>query len=157
MTLDGDRSRDVRFPARHMEIEDDSVRVLASMAVLKDGRVLVIREEETPFHKTWVLPQGSPHPGERLEEAAAREVTEETGLFVRPRRLLGVYEEFEPRVGLPPTHWVIVCFVGEAEGNSIPQSSREAVDFAWIVPTTNLSGATAAVRQIIADLGDATD
>jgi 8-oxo-dGTP pyrophosphatase MutT (NUDIX family) len=40
----------------------------------------------------WGLPKGTPAPGESLEETAAREVAEETGLQVRPLAKIGTIE-----------------------------------------------------------------
>jgi len=40
----------------------------------------------------WGLPKGTPAPGESLEETAAREVEEETGIQVRPVAKIGTIE-----------------------------------------------------------------
>lgn len=60
--------------------------------VLRGDHVLLIRHRsgETP----WSLPGGAVDPHERLEEAARREVYEETGLPAEYQRLLGVYDAF---------------------------------------------------------------
>lgn len=53
-----------------------------------DGRVLLSRRSDL---NVWDLPGGRLDPGERLEEAAAREVREETGVIVHVERPVGLY------------------------------------------------------------------
>jgi ADP-ribose pyrophosphatase YjhB (NUDIX family) len=54
----------------------------------------------------WGLPKGTPNPGESLEQTAAREVTEETGLEVRIVDKLGVIEYWFSREGVRYHKWV---------------------------------------------------
>jgi 8-oxo-dGTP diphosphatase len=49
----------------------------AGGVVVRDGRVAVVHR---PKYDDWSLPKGKLHPGERWEDAALREVREETGL-----------------------------------------------------------------------------
>jgi len=44
-----------------------------------DGRVWLGRRANTPGPHNWQFPQGGVDPGEELEAAARRELTEETG------------------------------------------------------------------------------
>ncbi|HZB26753.1 MAG TPA: NUDIX domain-containing protein [Vicinamibacterales bacterium] len=53
-----------------------------------DGRVLLARHVETG---RWGLPGGGVEPGETPADAAVREFWEETGVFVRLTRLIGVF------------------------------------------------------------------
>jgi 8-oxo-dGTP pyrophosphatase MutT (NUDIX family) len=50
-----------------------------------DGRILL---QAKTYEPGWFLPGGAIEPGERPEDAVVREVAEETGLIVRPRKLL---------------------------------------------------------------------
>jgi 8-oxo-dGTP pyrophosphatase MutT (NUDIX family) len=59
-------------------------------AVIEDelGRILL---QEKSSGEAWSLPGGAIEPGETPEQAICREVREETGLLVEPRRIIGVY------------------------------------------------------------------
>src|SRR5215213_10684410 len=52
------------------------------------GRLLLVRQREGGV---WSTPGGLIEPDERPADAAVREAWEETGLVVRPERLVGVY------------------------------------------------------------------
>lgn len=61
-----------------------------------DGRVLAI-SRGTDI-ENWGLPGGKTEPGETFEEAAVRELYEETGVDARASRLVPVLERYEARV-----------------------------------------------------------
>ncbi len=51
--------------------------------VIKDGQVLMIKRGKPPGKDMWAIPGGLVELGETLQQAAEREVREETGLRVR--------------------------------------------------------------------------
>ena len=52
----------------------------ASVALINKDKVLLIQRNRKPYFGMWSLPGGRLEPGETPEEAAQREVLEETGL-----------------------------------------------------------------------------
>ena len=60
-------------------------------AVVHDGqgRLLLVRRGHAPSAGLWSVPGGRVEPGESEAEAVVREVAEETGLAVRPDRVVG--------------------------------------------------------------------
>jgi ADP-ribose pyrophosphatase YjhB (NUDIX family) len=64
------------------------IRPGVSAVILTPEGILLQRRSDNGF---WGLPGGGVEPGESVTEAIVREVREETGLEVRPGRLVGVY------------------------------------------------------------------
>jgi len=70
------------------------------------------------------IPGGFVEVGEKVEEAAIREIKEETGLDVKLKKLLGVYSDPDRD---PRFHVVSVVFIGDAEGEPKPSSDAKKV------------------------------
>ena len=79
----------------------------------------------------WGLPKGTPDPGESLEEAAVREVSEETGLEVRIADKIGVVEYWFVREGVRYHKWVH-HYLMEAIGGSIEDHDLEYDRVEWL-------------------------
>jgi ADP-ribose pyrophosphatase YjhB (NUDIX family) len=62
-----------------------------------DGRVLLLRHRFWPAG-SWGLPGGYAHGAERLEDALARELSEETGCRIEEQRVLRVNSGYRLRV-----------------------------------------------------------
>jgi 8-oxo-dGTP diphosphatase len=56
------------------------------------GSVLLVQRGREPFTGSWALPGGFVESGERVTEAAARELAEETTIEAGKLELLGVYD-----------------------------------------------------------------
>ncbi|MGJ3261722.1 MAG: NUDIX hydrolase [Salinarimonas sp.] len=64
----------------HERLNPSRPFLAASVAVVRDGRVLVAARGKEPMRGLFTLPGGLVEPGETLAEAALRELDEETGV-----------------------------------------------------------------------------
>jgi ADP-ribose pyrophosphatase YjhB (NUDIX family) len=133
------------------EVPDPDVAVMVAIAIIRDGKVLVIRERDEPYHDQWVVPQGYLKSNESLFEAVKREVREELNMEIMVKSLLNVYED-SVMVRGRVLHLVIVCFIGTEVGNDGPKASAEAVDFAWIDPSKDFKAGPKVLREILSDV-----
>lgn len=117
-------------------------------AVVRDesGRVLLVRRGHAPSQGLWSVPGGRIEPGETPEQAAAREVREETGLQVRVGRLLATVE-----IG----DYLVHDFAADVVGGRM-QAGDDASDVRWcslddaaLLPLT--PGLLAELRRMLND------
>lgn len=102
--------------------------------LIHQGRVLLIRRGKEPLRGRWVVPGGTVELGETLEEALVREMAEETGLVVRPERVLTVFDRIERAGDRVTYHYVIVDYLCRlVSGTARAGSDAEAV--AWAAET----------------------
>ena len=88
---------------------------------LEDGRIVLIERRFAP--PGWAIPGGFIDVGETAEEAAVREVREETGLDVTLLELFGVYSD---PARDPRRHTLTVVYIGRANG--VPQAGDDAAE-----------------------------
>lgn len=58
----------------------------ASVAIVRNNMVLLIKRAYAPYQHLWTLPGGRIEAGETIEQCAMREISEEVGLTIRNPR-----------------------------------------------------------------------
>ncbi len=155
----------IYFDDEPKEINEDdpllksySLIIAAGGLVLNDeGKILMI------FRRgKWDLPKGKFENGETVEECAAREVKEETGLsrIDLKRPLLTSYHTYSDRKGpvLKETYWFLFAAPGSQE--VVPQYEEDIVKIEWVHPddlanyTNNTYGL---IKDVLNSAGFVTD
>jgi ADP-ribose pyrophosphatase YjhB (NUDIX family) len=119
--------------------------------VLRKGRVLLIRRGKEPLRGEWVVPGGTVEAGETLEGALVREMLEETGILVRPRETVAVFDRILRRGRRIAYHYVIVDYLCDyVEGTA--RAGSDAADVAWVGPDElGRLGPPAKVVEVVAE------
>lgn len=107
----------------------------------------------------WGLPKGTPDEGESLEEAALREVSEETGLRVEIVKKVGVVEYWFTHEGVRYHKWVH-HYLMRPTGGSTKDHDHEYDRVEWLpvkeaVRTLTFENDRGMVRQAISKLDGA--
>jgi 8-oxo-dGTP diphosphatase len=96
-------------------------------AIVRDGRVVLIKRRYEPLAGQWSLPGGTLELGETLEAAVAREMLEETGLQVEVGPVVDVFDRilFDPdeRVRY---HFVLIDYLCRPVGGELCAGSDVA-------------------------------
>jgi 8-oxo-dGTP diphosphatase len=107
----------------------------ASMVVLHQTAVLMVKRAKSPNLGLWSLPGGRIEPGEAPEHAALREVSEETGITVE---IAGQMGNHTVAIASPASKTPIVIAVfygGPATGQAVekptPTAGDDASDARW--------------------------
>ncbi len=89
------------------------------LVVLRPGEVLLVRRGKPPNLGSWSLPGGAQEIGERAEEAARRELLEETGLTVGELHLAANVDSItRDGDGLVRYHYTIIDFAARWAGGA---------------------------------------
>ena len=85
--------------------------VVTALPITDEGRVVLLRRGIEPGLGAWAQPGGFLEVDETVDEAAVREVMEETGLAIRPGEIVGLYTRLEAAV-------VVLCFEARVTGGT---------------------------------------
>jgi ADP-ribose pyrophosphatase YjhB (NUDIX family) len=82
--------------------------------IQRDSQILFVKRKRDPFKEHFVFPGGFVNEGEKVEDAALREVKEETSLSVELVDILGVYSDPSRD---PRGHIMSTVFIGKISDN----------------------------------------
>ncbi|MFB7495185.1 NUDIX domain-containing protein [Streptomyces sp. NPDC056161] len=106
------------------------------------GRVLVLRHRMWPPDRQWGLPTGYANKGEDFAQTVVREVKEETGLAVKPGRLIHLRSGYRLRIE--------VAYEAQLVGDATPRiNSFEVLEARWCTPDGLPDGMQESHRQLI--------
>lgn len=96
-------------------------------AVVRKGKILLVQERRD---RCWCMPGGWADVGERPSGMVVREVWEESGFHVEPRKVIGVYDANRSGTPMDFYHAYKVVFLCEIKGGKArPSDETMAVDF----------------------------
>lgn len=104
----------------------------ASVAIVRDTRVLLIKRAYAPYQGLWTLPGGRLEPGESIEQCAIREVQEELALTIRNPRPVMVQT-----LGQEGAYRLAIFATRDFSG--LLRGSDEIADHKWIDPAALLA------------------
>jgi 8-oxo-dGTP pyrophosphatase MutT (NUDIX family) len=104
-------------------VSGDPLRAAGGL-VVRDGRLLVVHRRK---YDDWAFQKGKLEAGETWEDAALREVEEETGLRCRLGEYVGS-THYEVRDGLKEVRYFRMTAEGE------PQPANEVDQLRWVTP-----------------------
>lgn len=136
--------------------QDLGQRVGAGVAVLRGAEVLLVRRQDNGL---WDIPGGRVEPGERVEDAARRELLEETTLSVERLRLLGVFSGPQHRHTYPDGNsadWVTVLYMAQ-EISGLPTAQDDASEVRWWSLSSLPGHVSPATRAYFGRLLEATE
>ena len=108
-----------------------------SVAAFRGDSVLLVHRQRDEADD-WVLPGGTPRPGESMASCARRETLEETGVRVEPGRVAFVLEALGPN---DIRRVVDLVFLGALPARSDPGPAEDGLEAAF-VPLSDLTGLT---------------
>jgi 8-oxo-dGTP diphosphatase len=103
------------------------VRAAGGLVVRRVAGQLEIAVVHRPVHQDWSYPKGKLEEGETFEDAAQREVLEETGLVCQLLRFVG-HTDYADRKGRPKVvaYWVMSVVAGAFASN------EEVDELRWV-------------------------
>ena len=117
---------------QHKNDYPDHPRVAVGAVVFKDKCVLLVRRGQPPAENLWAIPGGSVEIGETLQQAAEREIWEETGIRIRADKPIYTFDVIErDKSGGIRFHYVITDLSADYVSGELA-AGDDAVEARWI-------------------------
>jgi ADP-ribose pyrophosphatase len=110
----------------------DQPRVAVGAIVFKNDKVLLVRRGKPPAEDLWAIPGGRVEIGETLQEAAEREILEETGIAIRALEPVYTFDVIDRDAdGRTRFHYVIVDLAADYISGK-PRAGDDASAARWV-------------------------
>ena len=107
-------------------------RVAVGAVVFRADRILLVRRGQPPSEDLWAIPGGSVEIGETLQEAAEREILEETGITIRAGKPVYTFDSIQrDGDGKIRFHYVIVDLDADYISGD-PIAGDDAIEARWV-------------------------
>ncbi len=108
------------------------IRVGVGAIVMKDNKVLLVKRKNPPNQGLWAIPGGKVELGETLQQTAEREILEETGITIRAKEPIYIFDFIEHDENqILRFHYVIVDLNADYLSGEIAISD-ESEDVRWV-------------------------
>ena len=104
----------------------------ASVAVFRNGKVLLASRGKPPWEDLFSLPGGGVELGESLEQAALRELEEEVGVSATLTGLVAPFEVIERDVDGRVKHHMVIAVYAARWLSGEPRTGPEAKEIRWV-------------------------
>jgi mutator protein MutT len=118
--------------SRSLHVAPASRPIAATIAVVFDeGRILLVRRANPPDAGRWGFPGGKIEAGETIQDAAVRELLEETGVQATPLRVFTAVDAFDhDEQGRLPQHFVLIAVLCKWTSGE-PIAGDDALEARW--------------------------
>ena len=107
-------------------------RVAVGAIVFNNNRVLLVRRSMPPSRDLWAIPGGKVKLGETLQEAAEREILEETGIIIKALEPVFTFDHIEwDESARARFHYVIVDLTAEYIQGEL-RAGDDAAEVRWV-------------------------
>ena len=115
-------------------------------AVIRDGSILLVKRKYHPSKGLWAIPGGKIKWGETLQQAAEREIFEETGIKIKAGRPVYIFDYIKNEGGRE-FHYIITDLDAEyLSGEAAAGDDAEEVRWAAPADLDNLNTAKATLE-----------
>jgi len=106
--------------------------VAVAIIAINRGNILLEKRRNDPNRERWTVPGGLIELGESTDQAAVREMMEETGLVVAKLRLFDVFDSIiRDDTGKVKYHFVNIYYSVRIRGRKLNAGS-DAIDLRWV-------------------------
>jgi 8-oxo-dGTP diphosphatase len=120
---------------------------------IKNGNILLVKRAFEPGAGKWSIPGGLVELGEKLSEACAREMKEETGIDIEVLELINAFDMVDrDESGKVMYHYVLIDFLAKPIGGD-ERGSAEVTEMRWVArEEARKMDLTRTARKVIEEL-----